>query len=222
MKQIAAIETVYKGHRFRSRLEARWAVFFDSAGVEWKYEPEGFRRWMVSDFDGDHYISYLPDFHLPASNTWVEVKGSDELLKKDAERIWYIVEHGSPLPGVDDSAEEGSARGLLLLGDIPTASWGITVHTLIQNCTTAPCIREACFVAGDSSGSLRALPLVTDWVHGLLGLDGVSLMASPAELTTKSRTIQTARSWRRVVSAYEAARQARFEHGQVGAPTSWR
>jgi hypothetical protein len=27
---IQAIETVYRGHRFRSRLEARWAVFFDA------------------------------------------------------------------------------------------------------------------------------------------------------------------------------------------------
>lgn len=39
---IKAIETEYKGYRFRSRLEARWAVFFDALGVEWVYEPEGF------------------------------------------------------------------------------------------------------------------------------------------------------------------------------------
>ena len=42
MEQIKAIETVYKGYKFRSRLEARWAVFFDALGVEWEYEPEGF------------------------------------------------------------------------------------------------------------------------------------------------------------------------------------
>ena len=29
MSDIKAIETYYKGYRFRSRLEARWAVFFD-------------------------------------------------------------------------------------------------------------------------------------------------------------------------------------------------
>jgi hypothetical protein len=39
---IKAIETRYKGYRFRSRLEARWAVFFDALGVEWEYEKEGF------------------------------------------------------------------------------------------------------------------------------------------------------------------------------------
>lgn len=40
--EIKAIETIYNGYKFRSRLEARWAVFFDEAGIEYQYEPEGF------------------------------------------------------------------------------------------------------------------------------------------------------------------------------------
>lgn len=39
---IKAIQTRYKGYNFRSRLEARWAVFFDALGIKWEYEPEGF------------------------------------------------------------------------------------------------------------------------------------------------------------------------------------
>lgn len=54
---IKAIETQYKGYRFRSRLEARWAVFFDALGVEWEYEAEGF------DLGNEGF--YLPDFWLP-------------------------------------------------------------------------------------------------------------------------------------------------------------
>lgn len=42
MGGIKPIETLYRGYRFRSRLEARWAVFFDVAGIAWQYEPEGF------------------------------------------------------------------------------------------------------------------------------------------------------------------------------------
>jgi hypothetical protein len=34
-----AIPTVYRGIRFRSRLEARWAVWFDALGLDWTYEP---------------------------------------------------------------------------------------------------------------------------------------------------------------------------------------
>jgi hypothetical protein len=51
-----AIETSYNGYRFRSRLEARWAVFFHALGVKYKYESEGF------DLGG---VYYLPDFWLP-------------------------------------------------------------------------------------------------------------------------------------------------------------
>lgn len=50
------IETKYKGYRFRSRTEARWGVFFDSLGITWEYEPEG--------FEFDDGTRYLPDFLL--------------------------------------------------------------------------------------------------------------------------------------------------------------
>lgn len=65
---IKAIETSYKGYRFRSRLEARWAVFFDSLGVKWEYEREGYR--LPSGL-------YLPDFGLPHVESWVEIKGKE-------------------------------------------------------------------------------------------------------------------------------------------------
>lgn len=63
---LQAIETIHKGYRFRSRLEARWAVFFDALGIKWEYEKEGY------DLDG---LWYLPDFWLPELGYWVEVKG---------------------------------------------------------------------------------------------------------------------------------------------------
>ncbi len=33
MQSIKAIQTKYRGYHFRSRLEARWAVFFDAADM---------------------------------------------------------------------------------------------------------------------------------------------------------------------------------------------
>lgn len=70
MVYIQAIETTYKGYRFRSRLEARWAVFFDALNIKWEYEPEGF------DLLGEWY---LPDFWLPTFNggMYCEVKPID-------------------------------------------------------------------------------------------------------------------------------------------------
>lgn len=66
---VKAIETRYKGYRMRSRLEARWAVFFDALGVKWEYEKEGYQLstgW------------YLPDFWLPEFNFFVEIKPNQE------------------------------------------------------------------------------------------------------------------------------------------------
>jgi len=87
MGDIKAIETVYKGYRFRSRLEARWAVFFDALGVKYEYEPEGFQTSAGG---------YLPDFKVKCYGTrgdqnekpfdlWIEVKG--KMTAADAEKI---------------------------------------------------------------------------------------------------------------------------------------
>lgn len=65
---IPAIETRAYGCRFRSRLEARWAVFFTTAGFDWEYEPEG-----AALSSGN----YLCDFRVKGPNgtqVWVEVK----------------------------------------------------------------------------------------------------------------------------------------------------
>lgn len=72
---IKPIETRYKGYRFRSRLEARWAVFFDAMGLEWEYEPEGFDfREFPYNFGDNLPKLYLPDFKINGLNWYVEVK----------------------------------------------------------------------------------------------------------------------------------------------------
>jgi|GEM_PF-1538723 len=66
---IGAIETEYAGVRFRSRTEARWAVFFDALGLKWEHEPEAYtdgRTW------------YTPDFWLPELDRFWEVKGTED------------------------------------------------------------------------------------------------------------------------------------------------
>lgn len=72
-----ALDTRYAGRLFRSRIEARWAVFFDLCGIRWEYEEHGFEL-----SNGERY---LPDFFLPEKKLFFEVKGADpddsELLK---------------------------------------------------------------------------------------------------------------------------------------------
>lgn len=95
------IETEYNGYRFRSRLEARWAVFFDTLGIKWEYEKEGY------NLDG---VWYLPDFWLPDYCYWIEIKGTvptDEekekaiRLAKECKRKTVILYGNIPLPEKD-------------------------------------------------------------------------------------------------------------------------
>lgn len=84
---LKAIETIYRGHRFRSRTEARWAVFMDSLGIQWRYEHEGY------DLDG---VWYLPDFWLPEHRFFFEVKG-EEPDREDTEKA-RLLSQASRLP----------------------------------------------------------------------------------------------------------------------------
>jgi hypothetical protein len=92
-----AIETIYDGHRFRSRIEAKWAVFFKSLALPYHYEPEGF------NFDGS---CYLPDFWIPSWKSYVEIKwekpsleelGKAELLNAQLGKNLLLV-YGEPWP----------------------------------------------------------------------------------------------------------------------------
>lgn len=42
---VAAIPTLYRGRRYRSRLEARWAAMFDLLGWQAEYEPYDLGKW---------------------------------------------------------------------------------------------------------------------------------------------------------------------------------
>jgi hypothetical protein len=98
---VMPIETVYNGHKFRSRLEARWAVFFDAAKIRYEYEPEGF-----INSDGERY---LPDFYLPDFETYVEVKPDRPGAIDELYKAYNMIYWGSPI------------KRILILSNIPPA-----------------------------------------------------------------------------------------------------
>ena len=97
---IKPIETIYNGYRFRSRLEARWAVFFDACKIKYQYEPQGFVL--------DSGKCYLPDFYLPQYNTFVEIKPNDDEEIENAKKV---------LIDLVLSFNEQDASALLCVGD---------------------------------------------------------------------------------------------------------
>lgn len=105
--RLKAIETVYNGYRFRSRLEARWAVFFGQMGVPYEYEGQGF------DLDK---VWYLPDFFIPNWGRTPEHRGTFLEIKPELPRLdgpevdkcrrlaiasqkWCFLLVGQPWPG---------------------------------------------------------------------------------------------------------------------------
>jgi hypothetical protein len=68
------IQTRFNGNLFRSRLEARWAVLFKELGIIYRYETEGYDLGAAG--------RYLPDFWLPDSETFVEIKPQKPTTKE--------------------------------------------------------------------------------------------------------------------------------------------
>ena len=88
------IQTYYKAYKFRSRTEARWAVFFDSIGVDWEYEPEGFVLSDGSSYFPDFRVTYFDqdDRNFPLTY-WFEVKGDlQSITNKELMKV-FLFEH---------------------------------------------------------------------------------------------------------------------------------
>lgn len=141
MTMIQAIDTTYKGYRFRSRLEARWAVFMDNLKIKWDYEPEGYLM------EG---VRYLPDFLLTRDcedgpdYLWLEVKGFEptaidklkvELLcNGDERRPNGCIVHGIPVDNAplvyhrqSQARHWGTRDAPLCSDDIYAGAWPLAV-----------------------------------------------------------------------------------------------
>lgn len=162
---IKAIETVYNGYRFRSRLEARWAVFLDGLGVRWEYEPEGFDLGKAG--------WYLPDFKVEGAK-WLEIKPFGDVDLDYLARL-QVLSDMTRLPVA------------YVLGE----PWP-DKHDIIR-------------LMPDSDGKRISSG---GWTLGL----GASIVKKDMTIRDPQGVLQ---------NAYIGARQARFEHGQVGAPSSW-
>jgi hypothetical protein len=122
-----AYPTKYAGAMFRSRLEARWAVFFDLAKWKWSYKPVDYAGW-VPDFllhpdDGEPISVEVKPIEWPAhGDAYLAVfKERPDLAKvrayKGGEALVlgsYILEAGTGRCLSDDGwATTGCALGVL-------------------------------------------------------------------------------------------------------------
>lgn len=190
-----AIQTSYAGCRFRSRLEARWAVFFDHLGIGWEYEPQGY---VLSDGS-----CYLPDFLLDCG-TWVEVKGDPKRVD-----INFLYRAAVDLPAMSAVREEGPR--LLILGPVP-APWPIHPDDGDLGWLSLEVDEEGVGQQIVGFGSYRKNQ--RPWVHCTSEVvPHLPIPRTPSEgwLTPTFDPYESGRP-----DAYAAARSARFEHGERG------
>lgn len=193
-----SIETLYKGYKFRSRLEARWAVFFDEIGADWEYEPEGF------DCDG---VWYLPDFVIHdgackssdsyIKDLYIEIKGC--LSDKDRNKIGSFVSNLASEYEEDEKDEEDRELGVpfFVLGRIPEGEGFFDFLDFIDKHYDWE--RDIFFSFYFMWDVCRALPAK--------GKDGRFYMSGEYyyEYIDEEATVK----------AYKKALQARFEHGAL-------
>jgi len=143
MPDLTPIPTTYQGYRFRSRLEARWAVFFDALGLQWRYEDQGY---VVGG------APYLPDFVLPQLRAFAEIKPRGE-----------FVFH----PRCQQLAVESGQRVLHIVGDPWLGEYAMSVYFPDDTCTGGePCgfalgrrdDREVWVIARDESFHISLTP----------------------------------------------------------------
>lgn len=195
---IKPIETAYAGCRFRSRLEARWAVFFDHLAIEWEYEAQGYE----SDAG-----RYLPDFWLPGMSLWVEVKG--RFTHRDLVRTLGAVFD------LRDPSDNQIMPQLLILGPVPRPGWTWN-HVRLDVLGEMLLWQQVYFhdYGGwytKPNGQAMVMPKYA--IDRPITEDATAWLCNAATEAAIEDRLTVAPE---VDAAYEAARSARFEFGESG------
>jgi hypothetical protein len=186
-----SIETSYAGHKMRSRLEARWAVFMDGKALgthppmwlPWRYEVEG----VMLPGRGP----YLPDFLIGPFA--IEVKGADANL--DIERCELYC--------------KATGQNLLILGDVPRPG-DKGLHLMWACVSAGRGVWWQLWRWWYASDAKAIAPQGFDWPREAPSVDGGKTMIAVAGVRRLDLDEQP-----EIDRAYEAARSARFEHGQT-------
>jgi hypothetical protein len=186
---IKPIETWYDGHKFRSRLEARWAIFFDALDIRYEYETQGYDL-------GPPFGRYLPGFWLPRLEIWVEIKGK-EPSRAEIDRVAALAD------GTGHAAYIffGTPWPIGRCGPNSDPSWGVgpSAHVYYPGYT---------YKHGYSWAECERCGLLEPLFEGGRHRQSCRECDAPGHAFRADSP--------RLVSAYVAARSARFERGQSG------
>lgn len=178
------LETYYRGYKFRSRLEARWAVFFDVLGVKYRYEAEGFK--LPSG-------AFLPDFllYLPGkAKVWAEIKPPN-MPEEKLNRLERVV---------NDLYKETGIKVLCIFGEPWPGEYNVA---MVPDCLSHGGLKDQKYVFALGRKHEAELWLV-DWDVGGVCLNPLVDDKGKYPLDNHPKLLK----------AYEKARSSRFEYGE--------
>lgn len=150
--EIKSIPTTYAGVNFRSRLEARWAAFFDLCGWKWDYEP--------FDLDG-----WAPDFRIrtKVGPVLCEVKPVDLVTFIDRQVASGVVEPWV-FDGYNKAARYMETYAVCLLGDAPLSKgFPIGVIDGTPDCLEFDMLHDALMPKGGGEMAWREAGNIVQW-----------------------------------------------------------
>lgn len=206
---IKAIETRYKGYRFRSRLEARWAVFFDALNINYRYEADGYNL---------HGIHYLPDFQLldePKSNGYGDLVQNIRFIEikpyLPTRKEWnkaVLLAHGTEKNVCIFAGDIGLNVTIFDISTfqvLPTFLVDIPLYA----CDKTPAIPPYMWSYANWCECIHCEKV---WIVSEDLIDNGVGECFYCDYKLKNLLDPTSD---RLVSAYETARSARFEHGEI-------
>lgn len=227
---IAPLETRYAGYRFRSRIEARWAVFLTRLGLDWEYESQGFmvdwqgqvsrtyptgahEAWpAVRAYAGSQLPTaantepptrYLPDFRVPGLALHLEVKpATPHLIDPEGVKRWE--RFAGQL-----AFERDHGRTAMLCGPIPNPD------EVDEYGPPRPYewYEQPILMLGEWHTAWCACPTGEHFDIQFQARGGRINCGCPRVIGDHYRT----GNHQKILNAYAAARSARFEHGERAA-----
>lgn len=156
---IAAIATAYRGFNFRSRLEAKYAVFFDLCKWSWSYEPKDYGGWIPDFALGDRamLVEIKPYFH---ESEWRDAKQKimdsgcvEPVILIGADPVWSANNHERDGTGASVFAQ------LFVPCDSVEGDWST---------------EDLHFGITEGNGMLGLCPMNAGWVNSIWKLIGKS------------------------------------------------
>ena len=200
LKTLVPIQTEYKGILFRSRLEARWAVFFDCCGADWEYEPQGYECEDGTRYLPDfllHNVRFFMDDDSHEYDVFVEIKGN--LTDKDVLKITNIRD-GEPI--INKNRSVGNI--IAILGNIPFVN---SMQSLFNEELME--YKKTCIDGIGSIGMFSQVKSGDDRVY-----TAFPAVSQSGKLIFATCNGKNQYNVGRTLNTYYRARSARFEYGE--------